>query len=211
MNPRPLLLASSSPYRRDLLTRLGLPFESAAPDIDESPANNETAEHLATRLAQSKAEALATAWPDHWIIGSDQVACLEDGTLLNKPGNHERATEQLRRSSGRRVSFMTGLALLDARSGKIQTHCERFFAHFRPLNPEEIENYLQKEQPYDCAGSFKMEGLGIALFSQLVGRDPNSLVGLPLIALTDMLRQWGLNPLRQPPADHRSSSRDSVT
>ena len=211
MNPRPLLLASSSPYRRDLLKRLGLPFESASPEIDESPVNNESAEHLVTRLARSKAEALATAWPDHWIIGSDQVACLEDGTLLNKPGNHERATEQLLRSSGRRVSFLTGLALLDASSGELQTHCERFHAHFRSLSPEEIENYLHTEQPYDCAGSFKVEGLGIALFSQLEGRDPNSLVGLPLIALNGMLRQWGLNPLLQPRGRHRSSSRDSVT
>lgn len=199
MNPRPLLLASSSPYRRDLLKRLGLPFDSASPDIDESPANNETAEQLATRLAQRKAEALAKAWPDHWIIGSDQVACLEDGTLLNKPGNHERAVQQLNRSSGQRVSFMTGLALLDSGSGKIQTHCEHFHAHFRSLSLEEIENYLHTEQPYDCAGSFKMEGLGIALFHQLEGRDPNSLVGLPLIALNDMLRNWGLNPLLQPP------------
>lgn len=199
MNPRPLLLASSSPYRRDLLKRLGLPFQSASPEIDESPVDHETAEHLATRLARSKAEALATAWPDHWIIGSDQVACLEDGTLLNKPGNHERAEEQLHQSSGKRVSFMTGLALLDASSGELQTHCERFHAHFRSLTPEEIENYLHTERPYDCAGSFKVEGLGIALFSQLEGRDPNSLVGLPLIALTGMLRHWGLNPLLQPP------------
>ena len=198
MNPRPLLLASSSPYRRDLLTRLCVPFETTSPDIDESPADHETAEHLATRLARSKAEALAPAWPGHWIIGSDQVACLEDGTLLNKPGHHEQATEQLRRSSGKRVSFLTGLALLDSGSGKIQTHCEHFHVHFRPLTPEEIESYLHKEEPYDCAGSFKMEGLGIALFSQLEGRDPTSLVGLPLIALTDMFRQWGLNPLLPP-------------
>ncbi|MCL7944930.1 Maf-like protein [Marinobacter sp. ATCH36] len=197
---RPLLLASSSPYRRNLLTRLGLPFETASPDIDESPAENETAEHLATRLAQKKAEALAKAWPDHWIIGSDQVACLQDGTLLNKPGNHEQAVQQLLRSSGQRVSFMTGLALLNSGSGELQTHCEHFHAHFRQLSPEEIENYLHLETPYDCAGSFKMEGLGITLFSRLEGRDPNSLVGLPLIALNDMLRNWGLNPLLQPRA-----------
>lgn len=211
MKPRPLLLASSSPYRRQLLTRLGLPFEAVSPEIDESPADNEGAEQLATRLATGKAEALATAWPDHWIIGSDQVACLEDDTLLNKPGSHKRAVQQLLRSSGQRVSFMTGLALLDATSGNIQTHCEHFHAHFRQLSLQEIENYLHAEQPYDCAGSFKMEGLGIALFSQLEGRDPNSLVGLPLIALTDMLRNWGLNPLLQPPVPgQRSSKRDSV-
>lgn len=199
MKSQPLLLASSSPYRRQLLKRLGLPFEAASPDIDESPANNETAEQLAVRLARSKAETLAKAWPGHWIIGSDQVACLQDGTLLNKPGTHNHAVEQLGKSSGQRVSFMTGLALLDSTSGKLQTHCEHFHAHFRHLGMEEIENYLRAEQPYDCAGSFKMEGLGIALFRQLEGRDPNSLVGLPLIALTDMLRNWGLNPLLQPP------------
>jgi MAF protein len=198
MNPRPLLLASSSPYRRQLLTRLGFPFEAVSPDIDESPVINETAEQLATRLAQRKAEALAEAWPGHWIIGSDQVACLQDSTVLNKPGNHEHAVAQLTRSSGQRVSFMTGLALLDSSSGSIQVHCEHFHAHFRHLSLKEIENYLYTEKPYDCAGSFKMEGLGIALFSELEGRDPNSLVGLPLIALTDMLRTWGLNPLLQP-------------
>ncbi|MDL0429973.1 nucleoside triphosphate pyrophosphatase [Marinobacter sp. TBZ242] len=199
MDPRPLLLASSSPYRRQLLTRLGIPFEAVSPEIDESPARHESPEQLATRLATAKAEALAPAWPDHWIIGSDQVACLQDGTLLNKPGNHELAVQQLTRSSGQRVSFMTGLTLLDATSGKRQSHCELFHAHFRKLGAEEIENYLKVEQPYDCAGSFKMEGLGIALFTKLEGRDPNSLVGLPLIALTDMLRNWGLNPLLQPP------------
>jgi len=210
MNQPPLLLASSSPYRRQLLERLGLPFRTASPNVDESPALNEGAEHLATRLAIKKALALAEEYPNHWIIGSDQVACLEDGTLLNKPGTHERAVQQLQRSSGQRVSFMTGLALLDSDSGAQQSHCEHFHAHFRQLDAEDIENYLLSETPYDCAGSFKMEGLGIALFSRLEGRDPNSLVGLPLIALTDMLRNWGLNPLRQPPTPQRSSSRDSV-
>lgn len=211
MKPRPLLLASSSPYRRQLLTRLGIPFEAVSPDIDESPTDTENAEQLAIRLATAKARALAPAYPDHWIIGSDQVACLQDGTLLNKPGNHERAVQQLVRSSGQRVSFMTGLVLLDSGSGKLQSHCECFHAHFRHLTLEEISHYLHAETPYDCAGSFKMEGLGIALFSQLEGRDPNSLVGLPLIALTDMLRNWGLNPLMQPHAHQRSSNRDSDT
>ena len=197
MKPHPLLLASSSPYRRQLLTRLGLPFRTASPDVDESPDANESAEHLATRLALSKATALAGDYPDHWIIGSDQVACLEDGTVLNKPGSYEHAMQQLTRSSGQRVSFLTGLVLLDALSGNYQSHCEHFHAHFRPLGTAEIENYLRAEEPYDCAGSFRMEGLGITLFSQLEGRDPNSLVGLPLIALTDMLKNWGLNPLLQ--------------
>lgn len=199
MTAQPILLASSSPYRRELLTRLGLPFETASPDIDETSFTQESAQELATRLATSKARALAPTWPGHWIIGSDQVACLQDGTLLNKPGNHDRAVQQLSRSSGQRVSFMTGLALMDSDSGQTQIHCEHFYAHFRPLTLDEIESYLHTEKPYDCAGSFKMEGLGIALFSRLEGRDPNSLVGLPLIALTDMLRNWGLNPLLQPP------------
>ncbi|MDF0749141.1 Maf family nucleotide pyrophosphatase [Marinobacter sp. 71-i] len=199
MKPRPLLLASSSPYRKQLMTKLGLPFQAASPDVDESPAMDENAEQLATRLALKKADALAGDYPHHWIIGSDQVACLEDGTLLNKPESHERAIEQLVRSSGQRVSFMTGLVLLDSSSGERQSHCEQFHAHFRQLSTEEIQNYLYAEKPYDCAGSFKMEGLGIALFNHLEGRDPNSLVGLPLIALTDMLRNWGLNPLLNPP------------
>lgn len=198
MNPRPLLLASSSPYRRQLMTRLGLEFESASPDIDESPADGEGPEHLAVRLAEQKAEALAPHYSGFWIIGSDQVACLEDGTLLGKPGRHQRAVDQLTRSSGQTVSFMTGLALLDAGSGARQSHCEVFRAHFRQLSMAEIENYLQREKPYDCAGSFRMEGLGITLFNAMEGRDPNSLIGLPLIALADMLRQWGLNPLLQP-------------
>ncbi|WP_417514287.1 Maf family protein [Marinobacter sp.] len=198
MPQNPLLLASSSRYRHELLSRLGLPFSSASPDIDESPLDGEAPENLAIRLATSKARALASAYPGHWIIGSDQVAALPDGTLLSKPGNYENACEQLSRSSGRSVNFLTGLALLDASTGKLQSSCERFTAHFRDLTAEEINEYLRKEKPYDCAGSFKMEGLGISLFRQLEGQDPNSLIGLPLIALTDMLRAWGRNPLLEP-------------
>jgi 7-methyl-GTP pyrophosphatase len=193
--PQPLLLASSSPYRKALLMRLGLPFETASPDIDEAPREGEAADTLAVRLAREKACALAAAYPDHWIIGSDQVASLEDGQRLSKPGNMERATEQLCRSSGQAVTFYTGLCLLNAANGQQQIHCEVFTAHFRELCREEIECYLNAEQPFDCAGSFKMEGLGIALFHSLEGRDPNSLVGLPLIALNAMLCNWGLNPL----------------
>jgi MAF protein len=199
MTTRPdLLLASSSPYRRELLSRLRLPFDCASPDIDETPQAGEAPEMLAVRLAAGKARALAATHPTSLIIGSDQVAALPDGTILSKPGNHERATRQLRQSSGQCVQFFTGLALLDARTQTLKTHCERFDAHFRALSPEEIESYLRKEQPYDCAGSFKMEGLGITLFSSLEGRDPNSLVGLPLIALTDLLREFGINPLLDP-------------
>ncbi|MGF2685109.1 Maf family protein [Marinobacter sp. DUT-3] len=195
MKSQPLLLASSSPYRRELLQRLGLPFTCASPGIDESAQPGESAEGLAIRLAAEKAQALAPTHPGHWIIGSDQVACLPDGTILNKPGNHEAAIRQLTRSSGQQVSFLTGLALINADTGVALTHCEPFQVHFRTLEGAEIERYLEREQPYDCAGSFKMEGLGIALFDSLEGRDPNSLVGLPLIALIDMLRAWGLNPL----------------
>ncbi len=195
MSSRPLLLASSSPYRRALLERLGVTFETASPDIDESPRPNESPEQLAIRLAESKARALANRYPQHWIIGSDQVACLPDGTLLAKPGTHEQAISQLQRSSGETVQFLTGLTLLDPSAGRSQTHCERFAVQFRDLTAEEIEGYLHREQPYDCAGSFRMEGLGIALFKAMEGRDPNSLIGLPLIALNDMLRNWGLNPL----------------
>ncbi len=195
MTPHPLLLASSSPYRKALLQRLGLPFNCASPDIDETPGPGESAPELALRLASDKAKALAHSHPKHWIIGSDQVACLPDGSLLNKPANHEAAVEQLTRSSGQRVQFHTGLALLNADSGELQRHCELFTVHFRQLTAPEIEAYLQKEQPYDCAGSFRMEGLGITLFSRLEGDDPNSLIGLPLITLNSMLRNWGLNPL----------------
>lgn len=193
-----LLLASSSPYRQELLKRLGLPFSCASPDVDESPAPGEEPKALAIRLAEAKANALAATHPGHWIIGSDQVATLSDGTLLSKPENYANAYQQLDKSSGQSVHFLTGLALLDADSGKLQTCCERFTVHFRNLTAQEIEAYLHKEKPYDCAGSFKMEGLGITLFEELQGRDPNSLIGLPLIALTNMLTTWGRNPLLEP-------------
>ncbi len=195
MRPKPLLLASSSPYRRALLQRLELPFTSASPNADETPLDGETGEALARRLAESRARALADRFPGHWIIGSDQVACQPDGTILTKPGNHERAAEQLRLSSGHPVLFLTGLALLDADSGKLERLCEPHQVRFRDLSDREIEAYLAREQPYDCAGSFKMEGLGITLFDALEGRDPNSLIGLPLIALNEMLCRWGRNPL----------------
>ncbi|MGO1463441.1 MAG: Maf family protein [Marinobacter sp.] len=193
-----LLLASSSPYRQELLKKLGLPFSCASPNIDESPSKGETPETLAVRLAQTKARALAATYSGHWIIGSDQVATLPDGTLLSKPKTHAKAYQQLAKSSGQSVTFLTGLALLDADSGKLQTACEHFTVQFRHLTAQEIQAYLHKEEPYDCAGGFKMESLGIALFEELQGRDPNSLIGLPLIALTNMLIAWGRNPLLEP-------------
>jgi len=197
MNQTDLLLASSSPYRKQLLDRLGLPFRCQSPEIDEQPRPGEDPTALAVRLATEKARALAPENPDSLIIGSDQVATLPDNTLLGKPGNHEQARKQLAASSGQCVRFLTGLAVFDARTNTLKTRCESFSAQFRDLSDTEIEYYLKKEQPYDCAGSFKMEGLGIALFEALEGRDPNSLVGLPLIALIDVLKEFGINPLTQ--------------
>ncbi|PTU75721.1 Maf family protein [Pseudomonas mangrovi] len=187
----PLLLASSSRYRRELLERLRLPFTTASPDIDESPLAGEAAEDLVTRLARNKATALAASHPGHLIIGSDQVAVL-DGYILGKPGNHERARNQLLAASGRRISFLTGLALLNSRTGHCQVDHIRFNVDFRELEEDRIERYLRAEQPYDCAGSFKAEGLGISLFRRTEGEDATSLIGLPLIRLVDMLLAEGV-------------------
>lgn len=194
---RPLVLASSSPYRRQLLERLGLPFDWQAPAIDERPKPEEAPATLVTRLAQAKASALAATYPDALIIGSDQVAVL-DGQILGKPGSFEAAQRQLLAASGRSVEFFTGLCLLNSATGTAQVHCEPFRVHFRSLTPTQVSVYLRKEQPYDCAGSFKAEGLGICLFRQLEGRDPNALIGLPLIALIDLLRHEGVDPLEPP-------------
>ena len=196
MNTPPLILASSSPYRRALLERLQLPFECISPSIDESPQPGEGAAALVQRLAANKARVLMPDYPGRWIIGSDQVASL-DGDILTKPHTPERAEAQLARCSGRSVRFFTGLCLLDSNNGDAQVLCETFDVHFRSLNSKEIAAYIDKEQPLDCAGSFRMEGLGIALFDRLEGRDPNSLIGLPLIALCDMLRHAGIDPLAQ--------------
>lgn len=186
-----LVLASSSPYRRVLLERLGLTFDCAAPDIDESPRTDETARELTRRLALGKAQALAGRFTDHLIIGSDQVLLL-DGQPVSKPGNHAAARQQLRRCSGRTVEFTTSLCLFNSRTGAYQLASEPFHVSFRELDEDSIERYLLREQPYDCAGSFKMEGLGITLFRALRGDDPNSLIGLPLIRLCEMLRQEGV-------------------
>ena len=187
----PILLASGSVYRRELLARLRLPFDYAAPEIDESPRPNESGTALASRLAQQKAQALASRYPEHLIIGSDQVAVLDD-QLIGKPGTFERAREQLRAASGRSVSFLTGLCLYNARSGRSQVDCIPFTVHFRELDDARIERYLRAEQPYDCAGSFKCEALGISLFRRTEGDDITSLVGLPLIRLVDMLEAEGI-------------------
>ena len=189
-----LILASTSPYRRVLLEKLGVTFECAAPNVDESPQPGESPRHLVVRLAQEKAKSLAARFPDHLIIGSDQV-CVLDGIITGKPHTEENARQQLLKARGSIVTFYTGLALYNSSTGHLQTECEPFDVHFRHLSEQEIDDYVRKERPLNCAGSFKSEGLGIALFERLEGRDPNTLVGLPLIALCKMLRREEFNPL----------------
>ena len=188
-----LVLASSSKYRRDLLARLGLPFEVAVPDIDESAAPEETPDQLVTRLAEAKARAILDAAPDAIVIGSDQVA-VSDGAMLGKPGQRQRAIAQLQDLSGRRVQFLTSVCVIGPEveplvEVEVSTVC------FRRLTLGEITTYVDRERPFDCAGSFKSEGLGIALFESLEVEDPNALIGLPLLRLCRMLRAVGLDPL----------------
>ncbi|MBD3643310.1 nucleoside triphosphate pyrophosphatase [Alcanivorax sp.] len=187
-----LLLASSSPFRRQLLDKLGLKFIHQSPDIDESRLAGEAPLELVMRLAREKAEALAGDHPDTLIIGSDQVAVIGD-QVLGKPGSREKAIEQLSAASGQRVTFLTGLCLLNTATGRTQVACDPFHVQFRTLRPEQIERYVDAEQPLNCAGSFKSEGLGIVLFKALEGRDPNTLVGLPLILLTEFLAAEGMS------------------
>ncbi|MFK3973523.1 Maf family protein [Pseudomonas sp. NPDC087358] len=187
----PLLLASSSPYRRELLDRLRLPFVCASPDIDESHRPQESGTELVKRLAREKATALAQQFPGHLIIGSDQVAVLGE-QIIGKPHTFERALEQLTASSGKSVSFLTGLALYNSQTGQCQVDCVTFTVHMRDLDPARIARYLHAEQPYDCAGSFKAEGLGVSLFRSTEGPDATSLIGLPLIRLVDMLTVEGV-------------------
>jgi septum formation protein len=185
------LLASTSPFRRELLARLQLPFQVVAPQADETPRQGEPPADLVARLAEFKAASVAAREAGALVIGSDQVAVL-DTEILGKSGNHERAVAQLGRASGRTVSFFTGLCLLDSDSGRRQVEVALFRVRFRPLTLAQIENYLRREQPYQCAGSFKSEGLGIVLFERLEGEDPSSLIGLPLIRLIRMLEAEGI-------------------
>ena len=189
-----ILLASSSPYRKELLERLKLPFQQQSPDIDERPHAKESAQQLATRLSKEKAQALAAEHPDTLIIASDQAAALGN-EILGKPITRNNAISQLSRCSGNKVTFYTGLCLLNTATGQQQVDCIEFVVWFRRLTPEHIANYIDLESPLDCAGSFKCEGLGVTLFEKMSGNDPNSLVGLPLIALTSMLIKAGIHPL----------------
>jgi septum formation protein len=189
-----LILASTSPYRRALLERLQVEFLCDSPDIDESPLEGESVENMVVRLAKFKAEAVTAKYPDALIIGSDQSAVLE-GEILTKSGNYETAVRQLQKASGKRIVFQTGLCLLNTQSGNTQTACVPYTVVFKPLTQEMIEHYLKKEQPYNCAGSFKSEGMGIALFEKFEGEDPNALIGLPLIKLIEMLENEGFSVL----------------
>ena len=189
-----LLLASSSPFRRQILNKLRIPFDCEAPDIDETPLADEQPQQYVERLAVEKAQALAVKYSDHWIIGSDQCSVV-DGNICGKPHTVEKAQQQLRLSSGKVVHFYTGLCLLNAQTGEYQSVIEPFSVHFRELNDDEIRRYIELEMPLKCAGSFMVEGLGINLFEKLEGRDENSLIGLPLIALLQLMRNAKLNPL----------------
>lgn len=194
----PILLASSSTYRQQLLSKLQLPFEMASPNIDESILHGESPEAYVERLAIEKAKALSTQFPNHLIIGSDQCAVLQvdkNQTILGKPHTVENAIHQLSQASGKRVIFLTGLCVYNSANAEYQSLVEPFTVHFRSLTQSQIERYIAQEKPLDCAGSFKSEGMGIRLFSALEGRDPNSLIGLPLIALVDLLEQQGVEVL----------------
>ena len=189
-----LILGSSSPYRRELLDRLGLDYECDSPEINESRLEGESVEAMVVRLAEAKARAVAGRHTDALIIGSDQVAVLGE-QILGKPGSHDKAFEQLKQASGQFVTFHTGICLYDSRNNTSQIDRIPFAVQFRQLSDEQIEHYLQREQPYNCAGSFKSEGLGIALFERMQGEDPNALIGLPLIRLISMLETAGLQVL----------------
>ena len=190
MSPR-LILASSSPYRRELLARLKIPFEVVLPQIDETPRAGETPEALVKRLSIDKAQAVADGERGALVIGSDQVA-VYNGTIVGKPHSHNRAVEQLRMAAGRAVTLYTGLALVNSDTGRVQCEVIPYRVTFRALTEAQIESYLRKEQPYSCAGSVRSEGLGIALLDKFEGDDPNTLIGLPLIRLVRMLEAEGL-------------------
>ncbi len=189
-----LVLASTSPFRKQLMDKLHLDYETASPDIDETPRANESIEDMVKRLSLSKAQAVAAEYPDALIIGSDQSAVL-NGEILHKPGNFENAARQLSHASGQKVVFQTGLCLYNSRTKKSQTACVPYTVVFKHLDAQQIAHYLKIEEPYNCAGSFKSEALGIALFERFEGEDPNTLIGLPLIKLIEMLAIEGVHPI----------------
>jgi septum formation protein len=189
-----IVLASTSKYRRELLVRLGLSFDVVAPGVDETALPGEAPEETAHRLAEAKARAVAERFPQAIVIGSDQVAVL-DGLPLGKPGNHGNAVRQLKAMRGKEVVFHTALCLCRAASGRTTTRVVPYYVRFRDCSDAQIERYLQREQPYDCAGSARCEGMGIALVAEMRGSDPNALIGLPLIALTEMLAEHGVSIL----------------
>jgi septum formation protein len=189
--PRRLVLASTSRYRKELLERLGIAFQVAAPHADERALSGEDAADTALRLAQLKAQSVRAAHRDALIIGSDQVAT-SAGHLLNKPGDHATAVRQLRSVSGKSADFHTAVVLLDAANGAVQSRVVPCRVYFRQMDDKRIERYLHREKPYDCAGAAKVEGLGIALIARIDTEDPTSLIGLPLIALTEMLERAGV-------------------
>ena len=189
-----LILASSSRYRHALLSRLGLAFETHAPDVDEAQRAGETPLQLCRRLSQTKAAAVARMFPDAVVIGSDQVAELA-GQIIGKPMSHDQARAQLSKASGRSMSFHTGLCVMHQASGRLQVHVEPTLVRFRLLTQTMIAHYVEREPALDCAGGFKCEGLGISLFEAVGSDDPTALIGLPLIALRRMLASFGIDPL----------------
>jgi len=186
-----IVLGSSSPFRKELLGKILSHFETCSPDIDETPRADESPSNLVKRLALEKAQAVATSYKNALIITSDQVSVI-DGEINGKPGNYDNAFRQLKRCSGNTVTFLTSLCLYDAPTATYQLEVEPFCVHFRDLNDGQIDRYLRKESPFNCAGSFKSETLGIALFNKLEGNDPNALIGLPLIKLVTMLGKQGV-------------------
>ena len=195
--PATLVLASSSRYRQGLLERLGMAFEVDSPDIDETPLPGETPHELVLRLSIAKARAVAPRWPNAIVIGSDQIATF-DARILGKPGTIEAAVRQLRIFSGRRVDFLTGVAVLHAASDRVRTAIDTTTARFRGASEAEIKTYVERDRPLDCAGGIRFEGLGPLILDGVDTRDPSAAIGLPLIALGELLRAEGVNPLLQP-------------
>ena len=190
--PKSLVLGSTSPFRKELLERFKSDFIVDSPDIDETPLENEIPEDYVLRLSLEKAKAVAKRQPNSLIIASDQCSIL-NGVIRGKPGNHENAIKQLTESSGKCVSFLTGLCLYDSSDDSYQLDLVPYYVDFRTLTAAEIESYLRTEEPYFCAGSFKSEGLGVTLFKSMLGDDPTALIGLPLIRLSEMLREKGIS------------------